>query len=114
MKLTAKQWLIVAGVAIALYVLWRAKETVKEAVEGAKKKIDEAADGIAAPIANAYLAVTLPKPVSVNARLRLPSGLMIDADEIQLNSDMTYSYQKKRYKVTGRNPSDNVYETMQV
>jgi hypothetical protein len=49
----------------------------------------------------------------VNARIRLPSGLMIDADEIVLKSDQTFTYQGLRYKVTQRG-TDNVYQTVKV
>jgi hypothetical protein len=93
--------LILAGVAAALYLLWRAREKINAVID----------DNIAAPIANAWLGLTQPDPVSVNARVRLPSGLMIDADEIHIESDQTFVYQKVRYRVTQRG-ADNVYVTV--
>jgi hypothetical protein len=75
--------------------------------------VDSAADQLARPIADAYLSVTQAPPIQVNARIRLPSGLMIDADEIVLKSDQTFTYQGLRYKVTQRG-TDNVYQTVKV
>lgn len=96
--------LITLGIAaVALYLVYRLIEKFKE-------KAQDIADAIAAPIANAYVGVTLPGGVSINATIRLPDGRIIPADQVHVtkatNSDrMEFDYMGARYELLARTPA---------
>lgn len=75
------------------------------------KKLTQVAVTAIEPITNAvtdaYIDATLPDDVHILARIVLPSGVLINADDIQLNDNMQFRYGGMLYKLTGRNADNN-------
>lgn len=57
---------------------------------------------VAAPIADAIVDATLPGDVEVLGTVTMPGGAQISMGQLYVMSDMTFEYNKRRYKITGR------------
>lgn len=93
-------WVILGGIAIALYVAYKMFDKFKE-------KVNDFADALAKPIADAYIGITLPGDVSVNAQIRIPNGELISADSVNIaktvgKEEFTFSYMGTRYQLLPR------------
>lgn len=84
--------LVLATVAAVWYVrkMWKEAQAALE-------------NSFAAPIADAIVGATLPDDVEVLGTVVMPGGAQISMGQLYVMSDMTFEYNKRRYKITGRN-----------
>lgn len=98
--------LIVAGVGVGLYFLWKTKE-----------KFEEAADWIAAPIAYVISKMTLPANLHIAGGAVLPDGGYVSWDAItqagsRLDAQGSFTWRDVRYKVRSPRRADGNYSAV--
>lgn len=91
-----KDLLLIALAGGALYLVWKAKEKIKEGV-------DDFADAIAAPIADAYLNISMPGAVTLTGIARFPNGYNVPMSKLSIDPDtLTFTHLGVRYKIDHR------------
>jgi hypothetical protein len=90
---------MVAMVGVGGFVAWWLYEQIAK-VGAAGQKVG---DAIAAPIADAWLAVTLPGQVNVTGTVLLPNGAgAVPMSQLAVNADLKFKYMGVVYQLTGR------------
>lgn len=77
-----------------------------------KDKVDTAADDFSKPIADAYLAVTLPGDVTVLGNVILPNGAQLSMSQLAINGPtLTFNYLGKAYRIVRRDGANYIAVT---
>ncbi len=92
-----KNWLYLVGGVIAYFAIKKVLSVASAATDAA-----------GSAIASTYIDLTQPDPVKILARIVLPSGVLINADDAQYGDNLTFRYGGVLYKLDHRN-SDNNY-----
>lgn len=86
-------YIVLGAAGAVLYALWKSKEQIE-------KSLDE---NIAAPIADAWLGITLPGNITLTGTAVFPAGNRVAMSQLTIDpSTLTFIYLGQRYRIDHR------------
>lgn len=86
----------------AIYLIWKAKETIKEGV-------DDAANAIAQPIADGWLSIFMPGNVTLTGVARFPNGYRVEMSKLSIDpATMTFVHLGRKYRIDHREGNEYI------